>query len=45
MLIIGSNDKMTKTMLNLRFDVKDMYLADVILVVKISRTSDELVLS
>ena len=48
MLIIGSNDKMvksTKAMLSTRFDMKDMGLADVILGVKILRTSDRLVLS
>ena len=48
MLIIGSDDKMvksTKAMLNARFDIKDMGLADVILGVKILRTSDGLVLS
>ena len=48
MLIIGSDDKMitsTKNMLNSRFDMKDMGLADVILGIKIKRTSDGLVLS
>ena len=43
MLIIGSNDKMiksTKDMLNSKFDMKDMGLADVILGIKITRTSD-----
>ncbi|WJZ87171.1 hypothetical protein VitviT2T_006572 [Vitis vinifera] len=48
MLIVGSDDKMitsTKNMLNSRFDMKDMRLADVILGIKIKRTSDELVLS
>ena len=48
MLIIGSDDKMitsTKTMLNLRFDMKDMRLVDVILGIKIIRTSDGLILS
>ena len=47
-LIIGSNDKMvksTKAILSTRFDVKDMGFADVILGVKILRTSDGLVLS
>src|SRR5438270_1075425 len=42
-LIIGSNDKMiksTKDMLNSKFDMKDMGLADVILGIKITRTSD-----
>ena len=48
MLIVGSDDKMiksTKNMLNSRFDMKDMGLADVILGKKISRVSDGLVLS
>lgn len=48
MLIVGSNNKMiefTKIILNSRFDMKDMGLADVILGVKISRISDGLVLS
>ena len=48
MLIIGSNDKMvksTKDMLNSRFDMKDMGLADVILGIKITRTSESLILS
>ena len=48
MLIIGSDDKMvksTKAMLSTRFGIKDMGLADVILGVKILRTSDELVLN
>ncbi|KAL6326053.1 hypothetical protein AAG906_000928 [Vitis piasezkii] len=35
----------TKNMLNSRFDMKDMGLADVILGIKIKRTSDELILS
>ena len=42
MLIIGSNDKMiasTKNMLNSRFDMKDMGLVDLILGIKIKRTS------
>ena len=42
MLIVGSDDKMiafTKNMLNSRFDMKDMGLADVILRIKIKRTS------
>ena len=45
MLIVGSDDKMitsTKNMLNSRFDMKDMGLADVILGIKIKRTSDGL---
>ena len=48
MLIIGSDDKMIKSikaMLSTRFDMKDMGLADVILGVKILRTSDGLILS
>ena len=48
MLIIGSDDKMvksTKAMLSTRFDMKYMGLDDVILGVKILRTSDGLVLS
>ncbi|WJZ95257.1 hypothetical protein VitviT2T_014041 [Vitis vinifera] len=48
MLIVGSDDKMitsTKNMLNSRFDMKDMGLADVILGIKIKRTSYELILS
>ncbi|KAK6156625.1 hypothetical protein DH2020_010873 [Rehmannia glutinosa] len=47
MLIIGSNEKIiksTRDMLNLRFDMKDMGLADVILGIKISRTSNGLTL-
>ncbi|KAK6139194.1 hypothetical protein DH2020_027061 [Rehmannia glutinosa] len=47
MLIIGSNDriiKSTKDMLNSMFDMKDIGLADVILGIKISRTSNGLVL-
>ena len=48
MLIIGSNDMMiksTKDMLRSKFDMKDMGLADVILGIKISRTSNGLILS
>ncbi|GJV61680.1 retrotransposon protein, putative, ty1-copia subclass [Tanacetum coccineum] len=48
MIIIGSNDKMiksTKDMLKLKFDMKDMGLADVILGIKIIRTHNRLVLS
>ena len=48
MLIVDSNDKMityTKNMLNSRFDLKDLGLADVILGIKIKRTSDRLILS
>ena len=43
MLISGSNNKMiksTKDMLNSWFDKKDMCLTDVILGIKIARTSD-----
>ncbi|CAA0834987.1 cysteine-rich RLK (RECEPTOR-like protein kinase) 8, partial [Striga hermonthica] len=48
MLIVGSNDKIiksTKDMLNSRFDMKDVGLADVILGIKIHRTSQGIVLS
>ena len=48
MLIVDNDDKMiisTKNMLNSRFDMKDMGFADVILGIKIIRTSDELMLS
>ena len=48
MLIIGSNFKMinsTKKMLSKRFDMKDMGVADVILGMKITRTSDGYALS
>ena len=48
MLIIGSNSKMvrvTKQFLSSRFDIKDMGVADVILGIKISKTSEGLVLS
>jgi hypothetical protein len=47
MLIVGSNEimiKSTKDMLRSRFDMKDMGLADVILGIKITRTSEGLVL-
>ena len=47
-LIIGNNDKMiksTKNMLNSKFDMKDMRLADVILGIKIIRISNRLILS
>ena len=43
MFIFGSDNKMitsTKNMLNSRFDMKDMGLADVIVGIKIKRTSD-----
>ena len=46
--IICSDDKMityTKNMLNSRFDMKDIGLADVILGLKIKRTLDGLILS
>ena len=48
MLIVGSDNKMiasTKNILNSRFDMKDMGLADVILGIKIKRTSEGLILS
>ena len=48
MLIVGSNHKMitsTKNMLNSRFDMKDIRLPDVLLGIKIIRTSDGLILS
>ena len=48
MLFIGSDGKIITSinnMLNSRFDTKDMGLADVILGIKIKRTSDELILS
>ena len=48
MLLVGSDDKMitsTKNMLNSRFDMKDLGLADVILGIKIKRTSNGLTLS
>ena len=48
MLIVSSDDKMiasTKNMLNSRFDMKDMGLANVILGIKIKRTSKGLILS
>jgi hypothetical protein len=47
-LIIGSNDKMiklTKDMLNSKFDMKDIGLADVILGIKISSTSEGITLN
>jgi len=47
-LIVGSSDKLvksTKHMLNSRFDMKDMGLANVILGIKIIKTADGLVLS
>ena len=48
MFIVDSDDKMitsTKNMLNSRFDIKDLGLADVILGIKIKRTSYGLILS
>ena len=48
MLIVNSDDKMiasTKNMLNSRFDMKDIGLYDVILGIKIKRTSEGLILS
>ena len=48
MLIIGNDDKMIisiKNLLNSRFDMKDMGLADIILGIKIIRASDGLMLS
>ncbi|XP_073137638.1 uncharacterized protein [Henckelia pumila] len=48
MLIIGSNDKMiqsTKKLLNSKFDMKDLGLAEVILGIKIHKTSEGMVLS
>ena len=48
MLIIGSNNEMIKTtkkILTSKFDMKDMGVADVILGIKISKTSEGLVLS
>ena len=48
MLIVGSDDDMiksTKNMLKSKFDMKDMSLADVILGIKISRASNEFILS
>jgi transposase InsO family protein len=48
MLIIGSDNEMiksTKRMLNKQFDMKDMGVADVILGMKISKTSDGYTLS
>ena len=47
MLIVGSDDKMitsTKNLLNSRFDMKSLGLADAILRIKIKRTSDGLTL-
>ena len=48
MLIMGSNNeviKTTKEMFNNKFDMKDLGVADVILGIKISKTSDGLILS
>ena len=47
-LIVGSNDKMiksTKNMLNSRFDMKDMGLADVILGIEITITLNSIILN
>ncbi|CAM8963436.1 unnamed protein product [Rhodiola kirilowii] len=47
-LIVGSDEnfvKSTKAILNSKFDMKDMGRADVILGIKITRTTDEFVLS
>ena len=47
-LIMGSNNeviKTTKEMFNNKFDMKDLGVANVILGIKISKTSDELILS
>ena len=47
-LIVGSDVKMitsTKNMLNSRFNMKDLILIDVILGIKVKRTSDGLILS
>ena len=48
MLIVNNDDKMitsTKNMLNSRFDMKDLGHADVILGIKIKRTSNGFILS
>ena len=48
MLIVSNDDKMiisTKNMLHSRFDMKDMGLVDVILGIKLIRTSDGLILN
>ena len=48
MLIIGNDDKIIisiKNMLNSRFDMKDMGLANVLLGIQILRTSNGLILS
>ena len=47
-LIMGSNNeviKTTKKMLNNKFNMKDLGVSDVILGIKISKTSDGLILS
>ena len=47
-LIMGSNNeviKTTKEMFNIKFDMKDLVVADVILRIKISKTLDGLILS
>ena len=46
--IVGSDDNMvrtTKAMLNSKFDMKDMGFADMILGMKIMRTSNDIILS
>ena len=48
MLLLDSNDhmiKFMKKMLNKKFGMKDLGVADVILEIKISRTSNRLILS
>jgi len=48
MLILDNNDhmiKFMKKMLNKKFDMKDLGVADVILEIQISRTSNGLILS
>ena len=47
-LIVGSNNEMvkhTKDMLNSRFDMKDMRLANVILAIQIKRSSKGVILT
>ncbi|MBM1124202.1 hypothetical protein JQN44_27380, partial [Klebsiella pneumoniae] len=47
MIIIGNNDiiKVTKRMLSRNFDMKDLGVADVILGIRITKTSDGYTLS
>jgi len=48
MLILGTNTKViksTKRMLSNNFDMKDLGVTDIILGIKITRTSDEISLS